>query len=340
MEAMRMMRQAKRIVLFTHIAPDGDAMGSSLAMYHWLRTREQWSLPPDVTLITPNTFPPFLAWMPGADQILVYENNEPQAKKIIAEADLHICLDFNEPKRIGPVGDRILLNPCPKLLIDHHLNPSAFATLMFSHPEASSTCELVFRLLWQTSHAIPSLEIATCLYTGLMTDTGNFAFNSNNPDIYEMIAELVRVGINKDAIYNDVFNQYSADRMRLMGYCLYRKMKIYPDFHLSLIALSEEELKQFNFVAGDAEGIVNLPLQIKDIYYSVLMREQPPKPGTPKPVIKISFRSQGDRPVNIMAHDVFGGGGHMNASGGEMYGSLAQAVQRFEQKFPNYLKKD
>ncbi|MBQ3673675.1 MAG: DHH family phosphoesterase [Paludibacteraceae bacterium] len=340
-KAEQFLTSANRIVIFTHMAPDGDAMGSSLAMFLWIQKRinEHSLKTQNVHVITPNAFPAFLAWMPAAEQILIYENNAEKADAVIAEADLHICLDFNEPKRIGVVGDKLLQNPCPKILIDHHLNPADFATVTFSHPELSSTCELTYRFFNHLDTKI-DLNIATCLYTGLMTDTGNFAFNSNNPDIYEMIAELVRIGIDKDAIYNAVFNQYSADRVRLMGYALYKKMQLFPEFHLALITLSDKELQQFNYKIGDTEGLVNMPLQISDVYYSVFMREQPPKPGTLHPVIKLSFRSQGDRPVNIFANEIFGGGGHKNASGGDFYGSLGQAVRRFLKAMPKYLLKE
>ena len=323
-----------RFVIFTHIAPDGDAMGSSLALWHWLRGNDK-----QATIIVPNQFPPFLAWLPGAEYILVYETQTAEAEAVMQQADRFICADFNEPKRIGVVGERLLQFDCPKLLIDHHLNPSDFATVTISNPAASSTCELVYKLL-STLDSRLSTEIAVCLYTGLMTDTGNFAFNSNNPELYEIIAALMRAGIDKDAIYDHVFNQYSVDRMRLMGYCLYRKMRVFPEYHLALITLSDEELQQFHFQQGDAEGIVNLPLQVTDIYYSVLMREQAAKPGTPSSIIKISFRSQGDRPVNIMAHEVFRGGGHKNASGGDFYGTVAAATRVFLREYPKYFKKD
>lgn len=343
------MRQTQKPVIFTHIAPDGDAMGSSLAMYHWL-CKGEWRMAnsessKSVTVVVPNAYPDFLAWMPGAESIVVFEGNEEQASRIIAEADLHICLDFNDPKRIGPVGEKLLLNPCPKILVDHHLNPVSFATVAISHPEASSTCELVYRLMAdiqksQTDELCLTNAIATCLYTGLMTDTGNFSYNSNNPDLYEMIAGLLRAGVNKDEIYNAVFNQWSPDRLRLTGYCLYRKMRLFPEHHLAVIALSHAELKEFHFKSGDTEGIVNLPLQIRDVYYSILLREEPAKPGTTHPRIKFSFRSQGDRPVNVYASEVFRGGGHMNASGGELYGSLQSAMNRLLATYPKYLKKE
>jgi len=342
-QAHQLIANAHNIVIFTHIAPDGDAMGSSLAMRHWINGLNAEK---SVTVITPNTFPDFLAWLPGAKEIVVYEGHEAQADRLIAEADLHLCLDFNEPKRIGPAGEKLMQNACPKLLIDHHLMcddawlHANEQSVTISHPEASSTCELVYRVIRTKDGEAMDKSIATCIYAGLMTDTGNFSYNSNNPDLYEMIADLMRAGINKDAIYNDVFNQYSEDRVRLMGYCLYRKMRLFPKYHLALIALSEEELERFHFRPGDTEGIVNIPLQISDVYYSVFMREQPPKPGTTKPVIKVSFRSQGERPVNIFAHEVFRGGGHANASGGEFYGTLGQAVLLFEKHYPKYLKKE
>lgn len=340
-EAKRLIDEAHHIVIFTHMAPDGDAMGSSLAMCHWIGERQKTrAVEGAVTVVTPNTFPEFLAWMPGSDRVLIYETNSAAADPVIAGADLHICLDFNDPKRIGPVGDKLLQNTCPKILIDHHLNPQEFASVVFSYPEASSTCELVYRLLDQITPSVLTLEIATAIYTGLMTDTGNFSYNSNNPDLYEIIANLLRAGVNKDEIYNAVFNQASADRLRLTGYCLYRKMRLFPEHHLAVISLSHAELKEFHFKPGDTEGVVNLPLQISDVYYSILLREEPAKPGTPNPRIKFSFRSQGDRPVNIFAAEIFRGGGHMNASGGEFYGSLQAAMNRLLQNYPKYLRKD
>ena len=235
------------------------------------------------------------------------------------------------------MGDKMMANPAPKVLIDHHLNPVDFANETHSHPEASSACEIAYKLMSKEQIAI-SEEIATCIYTGLMTDTGNFSYNSTNYELYDIIAALLRKGVKKDEIYNAVFNQYSSDRMRLAGYALYRKMRIFPEYHLALIALTADELDQFHYQNGDCEGIVNMPLQIGDVFYSVLMREERAKPGTPKSRIRISFRSQGDRPVNIWASEVFHGGGHMNASGGELLGSIPYAVKLFEQTYTKYLK--
>lgn len=342
---------AQHVVLLTHQSPDGDAMGSSLAMYHYIK-----SLGKEAHVIVPNAFPEFLAWMPGADSVLLYDSQKAQADTYLEAADLVICTDFNAPSRIGALGDKMLSLTCPKVMIDHHLHPSDFADFIVSVPEASSTCELVYEVLMNSQDPLAKRplsnseasntqrSIAQCLYTGLMTDTGNFSYNSNRPQIYPMIATLIEAGVDKDAIYNAVFNQYSVDRMKLVGYCLYQKMRVFPEHHAALIYLNRKELYRFNFQKGDAEGIVNMPLQSKDIHYSVFMREDKATPdemeknGGIKTKIKLSFRSQGDRPVNVFASEVFNGGGHANAAGGEYYGPLAEAVQLFLDNYAKYFK--
>ena len=319
-----LIEQAKHIVIFTHMAPDGDAMGSSLAIWHYIKGQGT----NEVTVMVPNAFPAFFNWMPGSAQILIYEKEPQRCNTLISEADLIICTDFNDPKRIGPMGDKMLANPCKKILIDHHimdervrgLVDEGFWSEIHSHPEASSSCEIVYQLINDANGDAPLNDaIATCIYTGLMTDTGNFSYNSTRAELYDIIASLLRAGAKKDEIYNAVFNQYSTDRIRLTGYALYRKMRIYPEYHLALITLSADELERYHYQIGDTEGLVNMPLQIADVFYSVYMREERPKPGTPKARIRISFRSQGDRPVNIWASEIFHGGGHMNASGGELH---------------------
>ncbi len=346
---------AHRIVVLTHMSPDGDAMGSSLGITHFLRT-----LPtaPTVTIVVPNAFPDFLAWMPDARNIVIYEQHNQQVETLLKEADLIVCTDFNEPYRIGAMGELLTRTldeqhtPC--ILIDHHLNPADFATVTYSYPESPSASELVYRLIEQlrqlgdypTLNQPLTLSAATCLYTGMMTDTGNFSFNSNHPDMYRIVGELVALGVDKDVVYDRVFNAYTADRMRLVGYCLNNKMQIFPEQHASFIALGRKELYRFNFRAGDAEGIVNMPLQIKDVYYSCFMREDKVQPaeqhlaGGSKTKIKISMRSQGDRPVNTFCHDIFNGGGHKNAAGGEYYGPLQDAMLLFMQHYKTYFRAD
>ena len=362
--AQEFINQSNNVVILTHMSPDGDAMGSSLAMRHFLEAQGK-----QVSVIVPNAFPDFLAWLPKANEDIIYESQRAEADALLEQADLVICTDFNDPKRIGSLGDKLLTLPCKKMMIDHHLHPACFPDLTLSFPSSPSTCELVYRLITSlspisnspqgvqypisdTQYPISdtqypiSQEIATCIYTGMMTDTGNFSFNSNYPEMYQIVGELVSFGVNKDEIYNRVFNAYSADRMRLMGYCLYQKMKIFPEHHTALIYLSRKELYRFNFQSGDAEGIVNLPLQIKDIHYSCFMREDKVNPtevalaGGSKTKIKISLRSQGDRPVNVFAKDIFNGGGHANASGGEYYGPLPEAVQLFIDNYTQYFDKE
>ncbi|MBR6508322.1 MAG: DHH family phosphoesterase [Paludibacteraceae bacterium] len=336
----RLLEQAKKVVILTHMSPDGDAMGSALALYWWLKDSKT------THVIVPNAFPDFFNWMPGVNDILVCENHPAQAQQLISEADLIICSDFNEPKRIGQLGQMALDATCPKILIDHHLFPSDFADVTISYSDSPSASELVYRLIYQLGVKDLSLEVATCIYTGMMTDTGNFAFNSNHAEMYLIVAQLVAAGVDKDAVYNNIFNAHTEGRMRLVGYCLNNKMRVFPNRHAALIYVSGKELYRFNFKTGDAEGIVNMPMQIKDVYYSVFMREdkvaewEKDRANGSKTKIKISMRSQGDRPVNTFCHDIFNGGGHKNASGGEYYGSLSEAVDLFLKNYEKYFKED
>lgn len=352
-EARQMIAGAHRVVILTHMAPDGDAMGSSLGLKAWLEEQGK-----EVAVAVPSAYPDFLGWMPGANEIMVFDVNCKDAvvtriREAIAAAELVICSDFNDPKRIGAVGEMLMEERAaradkgaklPILLIDHHLNPSDVADVLLSFPQSPSASEIVYRLIRQLGGTL-SLQAATCLYTGMMTDTGNFAFNSNHPEMYEIVGDLVRIGVDKDKVYDHVFNAYSAHRMRLMGYCLYHKMEIYPEHHVAFIYLTRRELARFQFQSGDAEGLVNLPMQIKDVYYSCFMREDKVYPSEQsrangsKVKVKISMRSKGDRPVNQFCHEVFNGGGHKNASGGEYYGPLAEAVQLFKANYAKYCNK-
>ena len=333
--------RATHIVIVTHMSPDGDAMGSALGMWHFLNGKWKMENGKSVAVVVPNRFPAFFNWMPGVENVVIYDEQRAEADRLIEEADLLVCTDFNDPKRIGQVGNLLLQKACPKVLIDHHLFPADFADVTLSYPGSPSASELVCKLIRSLSD-YTDREMATCLYTGMMTDTGNFSFNSNYPEMYETVASLVRMGVDKDAVYNAVFNAHSADRMRLVGYSLYQKMRLFPERHAALIALSRKELYRFHFQPGDAEGIVNMPLQISDVYYSCFMREDKIEPhereraGDAKSKIKISFRSQGDRPVNRFASDFFHGGGHANAAGGEFFGTLEEAVQCFLDHYPDY----
>ena len=316
---------ADNIVIITHVGPDGDAMGASLGLWHFLMTIEKT---PQV--IVPTPFPNFLAWMPGANKTLVYKFDKEKADEHIQKADLIFLLDFNAASRMDKMADAVLASKARKVMIDHHLQPENIANIIISYPEISSTSELIFRLICRMGHFSDiNLGCAECIYTGMMTDTGGFTYNSNHEEIYSIIYELIKLGVDKDDIYRRVYNTFSADRMRLMGYCLYKKMKIYPEYQAALITLTQRELHEFNYDNGDAEGFVNIPLSIQGINFTVFMRADPDK-------IKVSLRSQGSFPTNKFAAEIFGGGGHLNASGGESFTSLDEAVRKFEEALPLY----
>lgn len=315
----------ENITIVVHVGPDGDAMGSSLALWHYLMTKDK-----ETVVIVPTAFPTFFNWMPGADKVIVYEQQKEMADAIFEKTELIFTLDFNTPSRMAKMADAVMASPAPKILVDHHLYPDTFPVVSISYPEISSTSELVFRLICRMGDFSKiNLACAECIYTGMMTDTGGFTYNSNHQEIYIIIAELIKLGVDKDVIYRKVFNTYSVDRLKLMGFCLHSKMKIYPEYRTALITLSSQELKKFNFVNGDAEGFVNIPLSIAGVDFSVFMREDVDK-------IKISLRSQGTFPANKVAADLFNGGGHLNASGGESYQSLAETISKFEDALPNY----
>jgi phosphoesterase RecJ-like protein len=319
------LNKAEKIVIVVHVGPDGDAMGSSLGLWHYLMTIEK-----EPTIIVPTAFPNFLKWMPGSENVMVYEEKKETCEQIISNAELIFTLDFNVPNRMAKMEAAIMNAPAPKILVDHHLHPGDYAKVTISYPEISSTSELVFRLICRLGDFSKiNLACAECIYTGMMTDTGAFTYNSNKPEIYTIINELIKLGVDKDDIYRRVFNNYSADRLRLMGYALYKKMKVYPEYKAALITLSLAELKEFNFQNGDAEGLVNMPLSIDGVLFSVFMREDPDK-------IKISLRSQGTFPANKVSADLFNGGGHLNAAGGESYTTLEAAVKKFEDALADY----
>ena len=293
----------KRFVILSHKNPDGDALGSSLALFHYLKSRGK-----DVSVVLPNAFPDFLAWLPGINDVVVYDRNCDKAKEVVSKADAFFCLDFN----------------ALKLLVDHHLFPSDEFVVKISFPEACSTSELVYRVITMLSgDAALSYDMAQCIYTGMMTDTGAFAYASSRKDVFLIIAALLETGIDKDVIYRKVFYSSSLTRMRLQGYVMYKKLKVYSKYNAALITLDNSELQRFYAVKGDTEGFVNQPLQIKGIRFSCFLREE--LPGK----INVSLRSVDDFPCNEVAAEFFNGGGHKNASGGELHCTMDEAVQKF-----------
>ncbi|MDR3309056.1 MAG: DHH family phosphoesterase [Tannerella sp.] len=312
--------KGEKFVIVAHEMPDGDAIGSSLGLFHYLMSFDKKS----IKVIVPNNFPEFLKWMPGARDIVLNDQYSDFASQLIAEADVMFCLDLNAIKRVGKMAATVMASDAQKILIDHHLEPEDFCDVTLSYPQMSSTSELMFRVICALGDVdMIDKDAAECLYTGMMTDTGSFTYNSNNDGIYTIISELIKKGIDKDEIYRKVNQVYSESRLRLMGYVLYQKMNIYSNEHTAIFALSQEELNRFRYKTGDTEGFVNLPLSIKGISFSAFLREE-------TNLIKISLRSVGEFPCNKFAARYFNGGGHKNASGGEFHGSMQDAYKVFE----------
>ncbi|MDD6888846.1 MAG: bifunctional oligoribonuclease/PAP phosphatase NrnA [Bacteroidales bacterium] len=325
-ELRKLLETCDNIVITSHIAPDGDAIGSSLGLAGVLN-----AIGKTVKVITPDMPPRNLMFLPGAKEIVVYSKYSEFAEKLIHDADLIFALDYNDLKRIDKVGDAVASATAPKVMIDHHLMPSDFVDVKISHPEVSSTSMLVFRVLCRLE-LFPYIDknVAACIFTGMMTDTGNFSYNSNDPDLYVVISELLKKGINKDAIYSKVYNSNTADRLRLNGYAIAQKMKVYENYRGALITLTRDELNSFHYQKGDTESLVNMPLSVPELVFSFFLREE-------NDYIKVSSRSKGNFPVNKICEDHFNGGGHKNAAGGEFFGSMDDAIARFEQVIPDYL---
>ena len=310
---------AQSVLVVCHKSPDGDAIGSSLGMAEYLRQRGK-----DVTVVVPDQYPDFLHWLPNSEKIVRYDKHPDKCDMLFKIADLIVCLDFNTPSRVEDMEPALVSSPARKILIDHHLKPDVDADLVISQPEASSASELVFRVVWQLG-GFPELgkAFAIPVYCGMMTDTGGFTFNSTRPEIFFIIGELLTKHIDKDKIYRNVYHNYSYDRIRLMGYVMYEKLVYLPEYHASYYAITRDEQKRFNFIKGDAEGLVNIPQQIKGLKLSISLREDTEKPN----LVWVSLRSVDDFPCNLVAERFFNGGGHLNASGGRLNCSIDEAVE-------------
>ncbi|MBR5607709.1 MAG: DHH family phosphoesterase [Bacteroidaceae bacterium] len=322
-EALSRFRQltaeAQHIVICAHVNPDGDALGSSLAMKKYLSREGK-----DVQVVVPTSFPDFLRWLPGATEVKVYARHEEEVADVVKAADLFIVADFNDPSRLMGLQEAVMDNPAPKIMIDHHTAPSDFCQIVASRPEMCATAEVWCHLLDQMGELEHiSHDEAVCIYTAMMCDTGAFTYASNRPAVYECIGKLLACGIDKDKIYRNVFWTASPARMKLMGYMLYVKMELVPQMHASIMTLTNSERRLFGIKNGDTEGFVNMPLQIMGMRLSVFLAEDTEHPG----VIKVSLRSVDDFPCNEMAARFFNGGGHKNASGGRLQCNMEEAVK-------------
>ncbi len=307
-----------KAIITTHHKPDADALGSSLGLLHFL---EKLSI--QTTVISPTDFAGFLSWMPQSSKICIFEENEPNAEKLCLEADFIFCLDFNNLSRINKLGDIVQKTKAQKILIDHHQFPQSFEQLNFWDEKASSTCELIYRLITESknTHLIDK-NIASCLYAGIMTDTGSFRFSNCTAQTHKIAAHLMDYDINHVAIHDKLHDSFTLDRVRFIGYAISQKLEVLEEFNTALITINKDELKQYNIKTGDTEGLVNYGLSIQGIKFAALIIDR-------TQLVKMSFRSKGNFPANIFASKFFNGGGHFNAAGGSSESSLEDTVNKF-----------
>ena len=308
-----------KVLLLSHKNPDGDTIGAALALYHIFSQMNVAT-----KLLVPNAFPDFLKWMPGAENFIVAMEHQKDANQAIAEATLFFFVDFNNYERIDFISKEVAKNKAPKILIDHHPNPDSLFDFAMSDVKVSSTSELIYSFI-EKLEFLDKLNkpVAECLFTGIMTDTGCFSHNSSRPETFETTAQLLKTGIDKNEIYDHVYNNFSENRMRLLGYALYEKMVVLHKYRTAYFSFSAKELTKFNFQLGDEEGMVNYLLAVKGVLFTVIIIEK-------KSYVKMSFRSKGLFPANYIAKRYFHGGGHLNAAGGKSYKSLKETIEKLQ----------
>lgn len=316
----------KAIVIIPHKNPDGDAIGSTLGLFHYLKQYHH-----NVVIIAPNDYPDFLKWMPEESSILKYENDKASCDTLIEHAEVIFTLDFNSLGRIGDMESVVATAKGIKVMIDHHQQPDDYAAYTYSDVSMSSTCEMVFNFIEMLEDVDKiNSAIATCLYTGIMTDTGSFRFPSTTSTTHKIIGELIKKGANNSEIHNNIYDTNSYDRLQLLGRAL-SNLKVIPEYRTAYITLTQEELNTFNFKKGDTEGFVNYGLSLKGIVFAAIFIE-----SHQDEIIKISLRSKGDFSVNELSRTHFNGGGHTNAAGGRSTLSLKDTVDKFISILPNY----
>lgn len=307
------------IVITHHYNPDADAVGSSLALGHFFQKKGH-----KVYVISPNSLPAFLHWMPGSSDILIYETNPDKCNQAINEASILFALDYNHFSRTKCMEQSLAACTAIKVMIDHHLFPDTSFDYGISLPEKSSTCEMIYDYLLAINGEVDiDQNIAKCLYAGTMTDTGSFKYSSTSSSTHRMIARLMDTGIVASKIHEAIFDNYEENRLRFLGHVLSEKMILFPEFHAALIPISKEDLNRYNISSGDTEGIVNYPLSMRNIIFSTFISERDNE-------IRMSFRSKGEMNVNEFARKWFSGGGHANAAGGKSILSLTDTIDLFK----------
>jgi phosphoesterase RecJ-like protein len=320
LELSELLATPKKIAIIPHRSPDGDAMGSTLGMYHFLL-----KLNHQPVVIAPNDFPNFLNWLPASDTVLVYENEKEKVAKILQEQELIFTLDFNALHRTGEMENVLNKLTVPMVMIDHHQLPDTYAKYTYSDTAFGSTCEMVYNFIgFLNQKNLLDKTIATCLYTGILTDSGGFRYPKTTGTTHRIAAEFIDLGIDNSEIPNLLFDNNSYDRLQLLGRAL-QNMKVIPELKTAYISLSQKELDEFHYVKGDTEGIVNYGLTIKGINFAAIFIE-----NRDENIVKISFRSQGAFDVNQFAREHFSGGGHINAAGGKSEDTLVKTIEKFE----------
>lgn len=328
MDIKKELNSPKNIVITTHQSPDGDAIGSSMALYHYLIKKGH-----TVTVIVPDDFPPFLKWLDEDDLVLVYDLQEQLSEKVIISADLIFTLDFNDLKRVGKMADILEKSRKPMAMIDHHLHPKDYAVYMKSDTASCSTAQLIYEFIAELGdEELIDKKIGEGIYCGIMTDSGSFRFPSVSHETHLIAANLIRKGVDHAAIHQKVYDVNSLNRLHLLGYALNEKLEVLQNLPVAVIALSKEEIERFKPKKGDTEGLVNYALSIEGIKMAAFIREDDDK-------VKISFRSKGDVPVNEFSNSYFNGGGHQNAAGGAYFGGLDEALVLFKEKIVEFINK-
>ncbi|MEX0273884.1 MAG: bifunctional oligoribonuclease/PAP phosphatase NrnA [Flavobacteriaceae bacterium] len=322
----KMLSEPRKIAIVPHKNPDGDAIGSTLALCHYLLKKGH-----EASVVAPNDYPKFLKWMPGNDRILNFERENKQSVTLLKNADIIFTLDFNHLSRVGQMREIMEALEVDFVMIDHHQSPDDYAKVTYSDTDMSSTCEMVYNFIEQLGDAhLIDPDTANCLYAGIMTDTGSFKFSSTTDRTHEVVAQLIKKGADNARVHQYVFDTNSANRMQLLGRAL-ENLRVLPEYRTAYITLSQDELDQHHFQKGDTEGFVNYGLSIEGIVFATIFIE-----NKEEGIIKISFRSLGDFSVNAFARAHFNGGGHTNAAGGRSEKSLSGTIEMFKSLLPQY----
>jgi phosphoesterase RecJ-like protein len=325
-EIKKLLSTPKKIVIVPHKNPDGDAIGSTLALCHYLKKYKH-----EAIVIVPNDYPTFLKWLPGNDSVLIHDNDHHKSNALLRNAEIIFTLDFNALHRAGYMEKGLELSKAIKILIDHHQQPDDYAKYIYSDVSMCSTAQMIYHFIEMLGdEQLIDEDIATCLYTGIMTDTGSFRFRSTTNTTHRVVASLIEKGADNAAIHNNVYDTNSYNRLQLLG-CALNNLKYIEELNTAYITLSQKELDDHNFKKGDTEGVVNYALSLKGIVFAAIFIE-----NHSEGIIKISFRSKGAFDVNTFARDHFNGGGHINAAGGRSEIDLKSTVEKFISILPDY----